>query len=62
MTCESRHEGGTHRALCEEIAYEIRNAKGNDEGVRLVARPKKRREHLIASQSEDPAGQGYRAG
>jgi hypothetical protein len=53
---ERRHEDGAHRALGEQIAHEVRNAKRDDEGVHRVAGAECGGEHLIADQ---PRGCGW---
>jgi hypothetical protein len=62
MPGEGGHEGGAHRPFGEEIADQIRNAERHDEGVHLVAGAEQRRQHLIASQTEEPTGQRGGAG
>ena len=57
---------GTNAALIAPSAKRSRtrfgNAERDDEGVHLVAGAEERREHLIASQAEDAAGERGRAG
>ena len=62
MPGEGGHEGRAHRSLGEEIADQIRNAERHDEGVHLVASAEQRRQHLIASQTEEPTGERGGAG
>ena len=62
MTREGRHERGAHRAFGEQIAHQIRNPERDDERVHVVAGAEQRREHLIAGEAEDAAGERRRAG
>jgi len=56
MPGEGRHECRAHRALGEEIPYQVGNAKGDEVGIHLVARTEQRRQHLLANKAEEAAG------
>ena len=59
---EGRHERRAHGPFGEEIPDEIGNAERDDERVHVAAGAEERRQHLIAGESEDAAGQGGGAG
>ncbi len=52
----------THRAFADQVAKQIGNAERDDERVHVVAGAEERREHLIAGEAEQTAGQRRDAG
>ena len=54
---EGGDEGGRERALGEQVAQQVRDAEGGDEGVELAAGAEEDGEHLLADEAEDAARQ-----
>ena len=54
------HEGRGERPLGEQVPQQVRDAEGDPEGVRVVARAEKRREHLLADEAEQARHERHR--